>query len=69
MPADNQVLLGIANDLATINARIRDAQELISAAKDAGESTATQEADLRSLSIRKEKWERMLRDRGYPIPG
>lgn len=64
---DNTVLASIAKDIGTINKAIADAQELISAMKDAGEPTATQESDLRALMIRKDKWQRMLESRGYTI--
>lgn len=65
----SEVLAGIAADIVTINTRIKEAQELIEAAREAGEPTSTMEADLRALMIRKDKWEKMLRSRGYTITG
>jgi hypothetical protein len=63
----SEVLESIAKDVATINVRIKEAQELIGAMQEAGEPTATLEADLRSLVIRKDKWQKMLEARGYRI--
>lgn len=68
MAGQNEVLAGIAADIGQINKQIEQANELIGAAREAGETTATLEADLRSLQIRKKKWEDMLKARGYTIP-
>ena len=62
---ENEVLKSVAADIATINTAIRNAEELIAALREAGESVTDQEASLRTLKIRKEKWERMLQARGY----
>lgn len=63
----SQVLESVAADLKTINAQISEANELISAMRDAGEDTAQLTADLRALEIRKQKWERMLQARGIGV--
>ena len=63
---DNEVLKSVAADIANINIMIRNAEELIAALREAGETVTDQEAALRTLKIRKEKWERMLQARGYP---
>ena len=60
----SEVLKGVADDILAINNQISEAEELISAMKEAGEDTAALEADLNTLRIRKNKWERMLRNRG-----
>lgn len=69
MPGNNAVLQSIANDIGTANAQIAQAKELIEAAREAGESVGTMEADLRALEARKQKWENMLKANGYKIPG
>lgn len=60
----SQVLKDIASDFARVNPAIEEAEELIAAMREAGEDTATMEADLRGLKLRKTKWERMLKSRG-----
>lgn len=59
----SEVLRNIAADFKKIQPAIEEAKELIQAMKDAGESTAEMEAELRQLTIRKDKWERMLKAR------
>jgi hypothetical protein len=63
--AENEVLRSVAQDIKQINANIERAEELVAALKEAGEDATTQESTLRTLRIRKEKWERMLQSRGY----
>lgn len=63
----SQVLKDIASDFARVNPAILEAEELISAMREAGEDTATMEADLRTLKLRKTKWERMLKARGLKV--
>lgn len=58
------VLQGIADDVKTITKQIENARVLVQAAKDAGVSVSQQEADIRSLEIQKEKWQKMLDVRG-----
>jgi len=60
----SQVLKDIAEDFKRVDPAIKEAEELISAMKEAGEETVTMEAELRTLKLRKTKWERMLRARG-----
>jgi hypothetical protein len=62
---ENEVLKSVAADIANINKSIAQAEELISALREAGEPVSEQESALRTLRIRKEKWERMLQARGY----
>ena len=64
---DNDIYKSLANDIAEINTAISQAKELISAMKEAGEDTHEFEADLKTLEIRKVKWERMLKARGISI--
>ena len=60
----NETLKAIGEDINKITESIAEAEELVSAMKEAGEETATLEQDLRTLRVRKEKWERMLKNRG-----
>lgn len=60
----SQVLKDIASDFARVEPAILEAEELIKAMHEAGEETTQMEADLRSLKLRKGKWERMLKARG-----
>jgi len=60
----SEVLKNIAEDFAKIEPAIAEANELISAMREAGEETAEMEAELRTLITRKTKWERMLKARG-----
>ena len=60
----SQVLRDIASDFARIEPAIAEAEELIAAMREAGEETASMEADLRALKLRKGKWQRMLKARG-----
>lgn len=60
----SEVLKNIAGDFSRIDPAISEAEELIKALKDAGEETASMEAELRKLLMRKDKWSRMLKARG-----
>ena len=60
----SEVLKNIAADFSRIDPAIKEAEELISAMKDAGEETSKMEAELRKLAMRKDKWSRMLQARG-----
>lgn len=63
----NPVLEGIGRDITQINKNIEEAEEIIQAMKEAGEDTATLEQDLKTLRIRKGKWEQMLINRGISV--
>ncbi len=63
----SQVLKDIALDFARVEPAINEAEELITAMREAGEDTAQMEADLRALKLRKGKWERMLKARGLTV--
>jgi len=60
----SEILKTIASDIESVTSKIEEAQELIGALKEAGEDTSQLEIDLRSLLVRKTKWENMLRARG-----
>lgn len=60
----NPILESISKDIQEVEAIIEQAEELISAAKEAGEDTKEMEAEMMLLKIRKTKWQRMLSARG-----
>lgn len=60
----NQILETIAKDIHEVDSIVEEAEELISAAKEAGEDTKEQEAAMMLLKVRKMKWQRMLQNRG-----
>jgi len=60
----NQILETIATDIKEVDSLVIEAEELISAAKEAGEDTKEQEAAMMLLKVRKMKWQRMLQNRG-----
>ena len=60
----NEILSRIKVDVDKVNTALIEAQELISALKEAGEDVSTMEMDIRDLERRKMKWEKMLQARG-----
>ena len=58
-----QVLQGVASDLRTIDEKIGTANQFLSIMKEAGENTAAMEAELRTLQIRKDKWQKVINNR------
>lgn len=60
----SEVLKNIAEDFKRVDPAILEAEELITAMREAGEDTAKMEAEIRTLKTRKTKWERMLKTRG-----
>ncbi len=60
----SEILRGIAADIKDVDVAIAEAEDLINAMKEAGESVAEMEPDLRELKIRKIKWAKMLSSRG-----
>lgn len=60
----SEVLKNIAKDFHQVQPAIDEAQELITAMKEAGEPTGDMEAELRALKIRQTKWSTMLKARG-----
>lgn len=60
----NEILAGIAEDMKAVNVAIKEADDLVDAMKEAGESVTDLETELRSLKIRKVKWQKMLESRG-----
>lgn len=63
----NEVLQGIADDISKISESIKQGDELISAAKEAGEDVSGLASDLSQLKIRRERWVRMLKGRGINV--
>lgn len=64
--SDN-VLQNIADTVKEINTNVTNAQTLIDAMREAGETTAELDAKLKGLVNRKQKWESMLKSRGYNV--
>ncbi len=63
----DEILTGIAADLEDAKESRDTAASLIAAMKEAGEDVSAQEADLRALSMRMNKWEKMLASRGITV--
>jgi len=63
----DEILESIAKDVTEINQTITRVKGLISAMKEAGEDVHEVEADIRTLEVRKVKWERMLHARGITV--
>ena len=60
----NEILEEIAQDIQGVEGALAEAKDLVSAMKEAGEDVASFETDIRTLEMRKVKWERMLKGRG-----
>ena len=63
----NEILSNVAATITTINKDISDTQELISFLSDAGETTAELDQKLKSLILRKNKYEQALKTRGIKV--
>lgn len=61
----DEILQGIAQDIQEVDVALDTATDLISAMKEAGEDVTTQESEIRALRMRKNKWEKMLKARGF----
>lgn len=62
---DQEIIKGLVRDLAEVESKVTEAQEVINILKEAGEQTADLEAQLRGLVTRRNKWQRVLKARGY----
>ncbi len=60
----DEILQGIAQDLAQADEAVEAAETLLSAMKEAGEDASELETNLRAVKMRKAKWEKMLKGRG-----
>jgi flagellar biosynthesis chaperone FliJ len=61
----DETLQQIRQSIDQLNTTIDRAKSLISALSEAGEDVTKLRQDLNSLEIRKNKWETMLKNRGY----
>lgn len=61
------ILGEVAQDVKSVNIELDRARTLISALQDAGEDTTELQSTLRGLEMRKNKWETMLKNRGYSV--
>ncbi len=64
----DEILRGIAQELSQADEALETAEVLIAAMKEAGEDATELETNLRSVKMRKSKWEKMLKARGF-TPG
>jgi len=60
----SEVLTNIATSMKDVESKISEGEELIKALKEAGEDVSAMEVSMRELKARKEKWARMLKNRG-----
>jgi hypothetical protein len=61
----NEMLKQVAEDFKTLNPKIKEAEEVLEFARKAGEDVSTQEADLRKVKLRRDKWATQLKNEGY----
>lgn len=61
------ILSEVAQDVRSVNEQMERARTLISALREAGEDTTELQSTLRGLELRKNKWETMLKNRGYTV--
>ncbi len=61
----DEILQGIAQDLRSADEAVETAEVLLSAMKEAGEDATALETQLRAVKMRKSKWEKMLKGRGF----
>jgi len=59
----SQVLKGVKDDLIKLEPMIAEAKDLVEFMRDAGEDVTEMNRQIRTLEIRKEKWERVLASR------
>lgn len=64
----DDVLDKVANDLKKVNEEITKSNNYLGILRSAGEDTATAEASLRQLMIKRDKWQRTLEEKGYTFP-
>ncbi len=55
----------VRQNVDQVNESIKRAELLINVMREAGEDTTKLSQDLASLKIRRDKWENMLKNRGY----
>jgi len=67
MAETNEMYDMIANDVRNINTQIERGEAALSLLKEAGENTATLESNLRQAKLRRDKWVRVMTNRGIKI--
>lgn len=60
----SKVLEEIAKTILKVGSQIEEAEELVSALEEAGESVLEQKQKIHNLCVRREKWVVMLKARG-----
>lgn len=62
---NNPVLQSLADRMPSVDQKIADLEELISAEQEADKDVTAQRAELEMLKIERNKWVNMLKSRGY----
>lgn len=65
----DEILESVAQDMRSINERLSRARDLAEAMREAGEDVTTLESQIHQLEVRKQRWELMLKNRGYLTGG
>jgi len=65
--SDIPEIQAIGADFSEMKKRMDTAKAMIALAKDAGEETSEWEAEIRKLTIKKDKWAAALKKRGVDI--
>ncbi len=60
-------IVAIGADFSEMERRMKVAKAMVSLLKDAGEDSSEMEAELRRLTIKKDKWANALRTRGIDV--
>lgn len=60
----SEILKSVKEDLAKLDPQIIEAEELVDFMREVGEDVSEMNSQIRTLKIRKEKWERVLANRG-----
>lgn len=63
----DEILETVAANISEVNRQIERAQNLINAAKEAGENVIELEQRLQDARLKKVKWENMLKARGINV--
>jgi hypothetical protein len=63
----NEALDYVYQNIKESKERIKIVEDLISAMREAGEDTSSLTAELNSAKLRMQKWENMLKGRGYKL--
>lgn len=65
--AENEIYAQMAQNLKEAEPKIKEAEEVIRLAKNAGENTSSQESKLMTLKNRVNRWKSALKTAGYTV--